>query len=367
MKNFTLLFFLLGCTPLFAQTDSVNTTQEEEDFSIYENATSADGKNITFCSPKIFDLSPSRFVSVAWDHQLPYNMKLSSQGKYDDGTTINNYNETAKANSTGGLRLFANIPVISSNKFLWQLGGNFWRTNYNIADVKSPANDSSLIPNISKNGLTTMGLHSTIFKPLNEKQFLLAQFAADLSGNYALDNPQGIRFLRYSASVLWGKRPSDRKQWAVGLSRTYRTGELNYVPIFLFNWTAPSRTWGTEILFPARAHVRKNFSARSLVLGGYELDGQSYRINGITTADGKELELRRGELRFRIEYQRQISGFIWGSIQAGYRHNFLFNADNTEKNGRDFFRGFFGTQQYAMVNELSGALYFNVGIHLVSP
>ena len=161
MKNITLLIILLGYIPLFAQTDSTITNQEEEDFSIYENATPTDGKNITFCNPKIFDLSPARFVSIAWDHQLPYEMNLSSQGDYAKGTSINNYNETAKANSTGGLRLFANIPVISSNKFVWQLGGNFWRTNYNFDDIKSPANDSSLIPSISKNGSSKPSINSS--------------------------------------------------------------------------------------------------------------------------------------------------------------------------------------------------------------
>jgi hypothetical protein len=37
-----------------------------------------------------------------------------------------------------------------------------------------------------------------------------------------------------------------------------------------------------------------------------------------------------------MEYQRQISGFIWGSIQAGYRYNFSYRADYTEKDGTDF-------------------------------
>jgi len=62
-----------------------------------------------------------------------------------------------------------------------------------------------------------------------------------------------------------------------------------------------------------------------------------------------------------------IWGFIWGTIQVGYRHNYSFNADYTEKGGSDFFRGFVGTQKYAMINKLGGAPYFNVGIHLVSP
>lgn len=81
----------------------------------------------------------------------------------------------------------------------------------------------------------------------------------------------------------------------------------------------------------------------------------------------KELDIRRGELRFRLEFQRQIWGFIWGTIQAGYRYDYSFHADYTGKDGSDFFRGFTGSQKYAMMNELTGAAYFNVGIHLVSP
>jgi hypothetical protein len=143
-------------------------------------------------------------------------------------------------------------------------------------------------------------------------------------------------------------------------------GELNYIPIILYNWTSSSRKWGTEILFPARAHVRKNFNPGNLLLVGYELEGQTYRLNGLSDPN-KSLELRRGELRLRAEFQKKLFGFIWGSLQAGYRYNYSYNADYLTNDGKEFFRGFFGTQNYAMINELSGALYFQVGIHLVSP
>ena len=103
------------------------------------------------------------------------------------------------------------------------------------------------------------------------------------------------------------------------------------------------------------------------MMAGYELEGQTYRIKGVTTPASKELELRRGELRFRAEFQRQLWGFIWGTVQAGYRYNYSYNADYISNSGQDFFRGFVGTQSYAMINKLGGALYFNVGIHLVSP
>jgi len=367
MKKITLLFVLFSSIRLFSQVDSTATIEAEEDYSIYEDATYTEGTNKVFCSPKIFDLSPARFVGIAWDQQLPYEMRLSRIGLYPtDAKDVAPY-ETANVNGTSGIRVTANIPVISSNKFLWQMGLNYWNTKYSFSDVNTPALDTSLILQLKKNGLTTAGLNSTIFKPLNEKQFILVQVSADLNGSYTFSDFQELKFLRYSAAALWGKRPNDRKQWAIGISRTYRVGEVNYIPIILYNWTSPSRKWGTEVLFPARAHVRKNFNARSLIIGGYELEGQSYKIGSVPLMYDKALEIRRGELRFRLEYQRQLWGFIWGSFQAGYRYNYSFHADYTDKNGSDFFRGFFGQQEYAMINQLGGAVYFNVGIHLVSP
>ena len=244
MKRFTLLLFLFVGNQLFSQSDSTKKVEEEEDYSIYENVTSTDGQNKTFCNPKIFDLSPSRFISIAWDQQLPYDMKFSQMGYYPKGSNVST--ETTNVIRTSGIRLFANIPVISSNKFLWQLGLNYWNMKYVFSENTTP--NTSLVQQLQNFGLTTMGLHSTVYKPLNDKQFILMQVSADLSGNYTISNIQDLKFTRYSASILWGKRPNDRKQWAIGLSRTYRVGELNFLPIILYNWTAPNRKWGTEIL-----------------------------------------------------------------------------------------------------------------------
>jgi hypothetical protein len=141
---------------------------------------------------------------------------------------------------------------------------------------------------------------------------------------------------------------------------------MNYIPVFMFNYTSANRKWGTEILFPARAHYRRTFSPRSLLLAGYELEGGSYRLGSFSNAN-RSLEIRRGELRARLEYQRQLMGFVWVSAQVGWRYDWSFNADYLDNNGREFFRGFTGSQKYAMLNSLSNPLYFNIGFHLVSP
>lgn len=353
--------------PLIAQTpqqDTVPAAAEEEDYSQYENLGFSDSGAKRFCSPKILGLSPQRFVSVAWDMQLAHEAEFSQVGSFEDGTAPP-FAETATIRSAGGLRLGANIPVISRNNLVWQMGATFWNTNYRVKTVSRADNAAGLLEQLDERGLRTAGLNTTVFKPLGEKTFLLFQGSADLSGDYTFSTMQSLRYLRYSAAAIWGRRPSDRKQWGIGLSRTYRVGEMNYIPVVLFNWTSENRKWGTEILFPARGHVRRTFSPRQLLLVGYELEGQSYRVRNLSESD-RSFEIRRGELRARLEYQRNITGFIWLSAQAGWRYNWSYNADYLANN-RDFFRGFFGDQTYAMLNTLQNPLYFNIGIHLVSP
>ncbi len=363
MTGRLLLLALLLPAALRAQQDSI-PAEEEEDYSQYDNLGFADEQARRYCSQKILDQSPARFISVQWDAQGAYDLRFSARGSWAEDADAPTA-EQGSVRYTGGLRMQANIPVVSRNSIIWQLGATYWDTRYAIAHRVEAPESSGLMRQLADRGLRTTGLNTTLFKPLNETLFLVVQASADLSGDYFLDDPQGLQYLRYSAAGIWGKRPHDRLQWGVGLSRTYRVGALNYIPVVMYNHTAANRKWGLELLLPARGHYRRTFSPRSLLLTGYELEGQSYRIRGLSTA-ANSFEVRRGELRLRAEYQRQLKGFVWLSVQAGYRHDWSFDADELPE-GREFFRGFFGDQPFAMLNSLGGAPYAQVGIHLVSP
>jgi hypothetical protein len=135
--------------------------------------------------------------------------------------------------------------------------------------------------------------------------------------------------------------------------------------VFFYNYTYPNRKWGIEALFPARAAVRRTFNSRNLLLFGYELEGQSYAIKSpllMSEYGIHHAELRRGEARIRFTYEKSLSGFIWMSLQAGYRVNTAFNLDNG-----DFFRGPLGKQPYLMENKAGNAPYLMLSINLVSP
>ncbi|MBU6204064.1 MAG: hypothetical protein KJS45_01630 [Bacteroidetes bacterium] len=356
MKFTALILLLLICYTASAQiTDSTTLIPEEEEN--YDNLSFADGNAKRFCTSKIFDLSPQKLISIGYDFQGGYAINSDTIGTYAPTTVRTNYSQ--------GLRLMANIPVISRNNIIVQLGANYLEQRYQIDNT---ATDNLLSTNLSRNGLRSTGLNTTIFKPLNERNFIIAQASADLNGDYGLNTIPSLRLLRYSGAAIFGWKTGDRRMFGVGFSRTYRVGEMNYIPIILWNWTSLNRKWGTEVLFPARAHVRRTINSRNMFFVGYELEGNSYKINSRNTlpSDFDNLEIRRSELRFRTMYEFSLYQFIWLSVQTGFRYNYGFNVDDVS-GGNEFFRGFFGNQPYAMINTIGNTFYALVSINVVSP
>ena len=354
-KTTNLLFFvcLLFSTVIFAQEDT-----EEEDYSIYDNLEFADESAKRFANIKVNGKSPDKLISVGYDFQGAYDIDAAAFGEFGQATE--------RVNVTQGFRFDANIPVISKNSIIIQAGLSYWNTQYsfeNSGELNHPLHQT-----LRDNGLNTINGAVSLYKPLNANSFLLTKVQASMSGDYQLANMQNMRYNRYQVAVLWGKKPTDSKQWAIGVSRTYLAGELNYLPVFMYNWTSANRKWGIESLLPARGDVRYNFSQRNMLFFGFDLEGTSFRIgnNNELAAPFNDLEIRRSELRVRLKYERQISGFVWLSAKAGYRHNYSFNVDRAE-NGEDFFRGFFGDQPFVMENNLTNPLFFNISLNLVSP
>jgi hypothetical protein len=352
-----------------AQTDtttSPESTTEDEDFSMYDEVGFADKGAKRYCSPKIEGLSPAKLISIGFDFQGPYQLNLD--------TFNNNMNEgfpeNGKTATTSGARFACNIPVISKTSLVWQMGANYWESGYKVMD-KGPLAvgyvENPMLKSLYSNGLRTMGINTTLFKPLSDKKFLLFQGSADMSGDYNW-NLMPAKYMKYSAALIYGKRPSERKQWGVGIARTYRAGELNYVPIIFFNHTDAANKWGSEVLFPARAHVRRTINSRNMLFAGYELEGQSYRLYLMESIRSQDLEIRRAEIRLRAVYEFSLKDFIWMSVQAGYRINYRYDVDRLT-NGKEIYRAFglLSDEPYVMTNTLTNPFYFNVSVNLVSP
>jgi hypothetical protein len=332
---------------LFAQeTDS---TLVEEDFSMYNDAELADGAK-RFCTNKVLDQSPNKLITIGYDFQSAHNLSFGVWGSLPA--------PSLRVKSVQGIRLNSNFPVISRNNLLLNIGVNYWETNYQIESSESHPVSSSL----QTRGLRTTGVTATLFKPFNEKRFLLIQSVFDLNGDYFLPDFQSLSYTRVSPIFVYGWKKHDRLMYGFGFSRTYRVGEPNLIPVFMYNYTAPSRKWGIESVFPARANFRRTFNTRTLAFFGYELEGQTYRMSSLKGVEGiVNPELRRSELRIRMTFERSIKNFVWLSAQAGLRYPWNFNLDDG-----NIFRGF-GDTPYTVENNLQNAFYFNLSVNLVSP
>ena len=376
-KILLLGLFLLG--PIeWTQAQSVDSTRtpqatEDEDFSMYDQVDFADQSARRYCSPKIEGLSSAKLISIGYDYQGGYGL---GAGTFDNKADDKNWpQDSVNVLNSRGLRLGFNIPVIARTNLVWQMGANYWEQRYAIEGLNGEPSSSPhpLIQSLQENGLRTLGVNTTLFKPLDDRRFLLFQGSADLNGDFSLPGLMPLKYLKYSAALIYGIRPNEKKQWGLGIARTYRVGELNYIPVFLFNWTDRSNKWGSEILFPARAHVRYTFNPRNMLFGGFELEGQSYRLWDSPSMmsynlRGEDLEIRRGEIRLRAMYEFSLKDFVWMSVQAGYRINYRYEVDRLV-GGQEIYRAFglLSDAPYVMENQLGNPLYFQVSVNLVSP
>lgn len=331
MKNALLLFFLIVfCTTLSAQKDT------------------------TFCTFLAAGQSPTKLLFVGYDFVAPNTIT---------GNDFLVQENPQKVKFNGGLRIGGNLPVVNKKRWSLNIGYGFKRSAYDI-DVTYPVGtySSGLYRHMNQRGLNSTMLNTSLFIPLNNRHFVLGFAQGEISGDYNFSRFWNkFNTVRGSYSVVfgWHKRPN--QTIGFGVARTWRGGTAFWNPVFLWNQTF-NKHWGIELLLPARGFVRYNFSPRSLLLCGYELEGTSYNIGyyyGTWNPVYKDnFEYRRSELRTRITWEKQIYKFVWFSAQAGVRINYR-NAlawDNNQPHG-----------QYVLKNKVPPAFYALVTINLVVP
>lgn len=319
-----------------------------ENFDDYGDVDSKPAR--TYCTQKVLYLSPTKLISIGYEAQLPYTLTTPALITNTPGMPPPP-SPTGFSTVTQGLRLAFNTPVVSRSNFILNLGLTYWSSAYQIEDVAGLK--SGLARTLEQNGLRSTGLNATVFKPFDDRRFLIAQVNADLNGDYRRPDDISGRNMTYSATAIYGWKKSDNLMWGLGVSRTYRAGALIYVPVLYYNRTY-NQKWGLEVLLPARASLRRNFGTKALLLLGYELEGNAYYLSQ------NDLYLRRGELKPRITFERQVRNFVWLSVQAGLRYNWRFDAYRVQNpQGRD--------EKPVVENRLGNPFYFNVSLNLVSP
>lgn len=337
-------YHFLACLMLFsahlsAQTDST----ENFDYSKFGDAEGVK----RYATQKVLNQTPQRILSLGYEYQGRFTLPSVPLGASLPAS------QNFQVNQVSAIRAQANIPVISTNKLIWQMGANYWSSRYSIENASA----NSFASRLDNQSMTTAGINTTVFKPLNEKNFLIAQASADINGVFQQLSEINGKAITISGTLIYGWKTSEKNMIGTGISRTYRAGQILHIPVLLWNKTFNDR-WGMELLLPARGHLRYNFSTTNIVQLGFELEGNQFWMNLPNSLNG-EVFIQRGEFKPRILWDKKISGFIWLSAQAGLRYNWRFDVMN-EYNAKQ------NSQRYFTSN-LGNPLYFNISINLVSP
>lgn len=93
-----LLLFFVGLQAEAQSTDS-SRVDDDEDYGSAELA--GGGSSKSYASARIVGTSPQRFISLAYDRQLGYEMNLSDWGEFADDS-IPQYGRAERVKSTGG-------------------------------------------------------------------------------------------------------------------------------------------------------------------------------------------------------------------------------------------------------------------------
>jgi hypothetical protein len=339
MQKILLIFSLLFSICAIAQED----TTEVFDYSKFGDAEGVK----RYCTQKVLNQTPQKIISIGYEYHGSFTLPGVKLGPLLPAF------QDFQVNQVSALRVQANIPVISTNKIIWQLGANYWASRYSIENAGS----NSFASKLNSNAMTSLGINTTIFKPLNEKNFLIFQASADYNGVFQQFSDVNEKALTISGTAIYGWKTSEKNMIGTGISRTYRAGQLLHIPVFLWNKTFNDR-WGMELLLPARGHLRYNFSTSNILQFGFELEGNQFLMNLPNSSNGSVF-IQRGELKPRIIWDKKISGFIWLSAQAGLRYNWRFDVMN-EYNGKN-------DNQLYFSSRLGNPLFFNISLNFVSP
>ena len=302
--------------------------------------TAAPKKPKRYANPIISGQLPTKLLTVQYEWQGASNMP------FDD---IENGNVTPnRMTSVHQVRLGFQRNLVVKPKLFWTLMGQY---NYTQFQVQFPALNS-FARLMDQDAFHQISLSSNLFKPLNEKHFLLFNASVELNGNDGLGR-WGSNHIYAGGAAIFGWKKGFQRMMGVGILRAYRLGRVIHVPAFLYNRSF-NKQWGVEALLPARATFRYKPGKKTSFLGGYDLEGGQYTL-GSDVLRWNNRFFQRGEIRPRLGLETPINKNFVFTLQTGLRINGRLSVTDS----------YAGPEKDQVLNiNQKAALFIQAGVHL---
>lgn len=248
------------------------------------------------------------------------SFNITSDSRFEGLEDAHGEFETAKA-----VEFKLKIPIILKSRTKIISGLKYKYEKYTF---KEPENISyDLYKNLQEKHLRSIDLDFYLSRSLRNYHFFLSKVGLELNGDFGEESHLPFtRFIKYSISGLYGWKHDKYTSYGFGLYLSYTFGRPRIYPAFLWNKTY-NQKWGIEAILPANFYLRHNLSEKSILIAGYDVEGDSYHIvlDDPPLSEIKTLELRKSDIRLLLTYEQEIYDFLWFSISGGYRFNINFN------------------------------------------
>jgi len=307
-------------------------------------------KEREYCNPSVIGLPRAKAVIVKFELHPDY--KIISTGK--SGSFGNSEGEI-KRNRRWDFRV--RFPIVNKPSLIIAGGLKYTNEEFRFSDL-SGVNSYPLYQHLEDKPLKTAGIHFYVVKPTKNKKYFILRTSFDLNGDYGSDKFGKKEFLKFSITPLIGWKQNDNLSYAVGFTYGYTFGKPLIVPVFSYNKNFSCHL-GIESVLPISLKLRYTKNEKNYLYTGLELAGASYRLDneGTPFADYNKLHLFRSELRYTVNYEREIHDWLWFGIEAGYRQNLRFSLNNGPRTRSDVI----------ISNKLKGSALINASIFMVPP
>jgi hypothetical protein len=107
----------MGCSiTIFAQEDSTDT----DDYSLFGDEVAVK----RYVTQKVLNLSATKLISIGYEMQAAHTMNVAK----GDGA----YSQFYRVQQASGPRVQVNFPVVSNDRMIFNIGGQYWGTFYTM-------------------------------------------------------------------------------------------------------------------------------------------------------------------------------------------------------------------------------------------
>lgn len=303
----------------------------------------------TYCEPSVNGMPRSKAVEFSYEGVIRYPYQASSSLSNPESTTRSIADEKR-------FQVKVKFPIYLGESWKVAAGFQYFNEEFQFNDLDNP--DFVLGDVLDERNLKSIGGRIYAAKSWRGKHYFALRAGADLNGDYGTDKQPKSDYLRVSVAPLFGIKKDPNTVYGFGLAWGYNFGRPSVYPFLVYNKTF-NEHWGLETILPAKAAVRVNFSERTLLYSGFQLEGASYTIDPQRDDLDRfsSLHLQKSEIRLFANLEREIHDFLWLQAELGVRFNNRFELTNN-----------------AIINPVSivdvqrqPAFYFRTGIFLVPP